>query len=101
MARRLLADKLDEMENGAKSRLGIKAEVKRKRKASGKKKARRKYRRLEEGKLGLVGQGKDGDGDADGDADFGDDDGDADGADARRGKVLRADERGIGRDGDN
>ncbi len=92
----MLADKLDEVENGAKSRLGIKAELKRKRKASGKKKARRKYRRLEECKLGGLGQGKDGDGDV------GDGDGDGENdADAIRGKVLRADERGIGRDGDN
>ncbi|KAI9793354.1 MAG: hypothetical protein M1816_000246 [Peltula sp. TS41687] len=50
IARRILAEKLEEQEKGTESRLAVKAEVKRKRKASAGKKARRKYRRLEEEK---------------------------------------------------
>lgn len=48
LARRFLADKVEQKEMGSKSRVEMKAEIKRKRKASGVKKARRKYRRLEE-----------------------------------------------------
>ncbi|KAK5630819.1 hypothetical protein RRF57_006534 [Xylaria bambusicola] len=50
IARRLLADKLDDMMHGDKSRSSIVGEVKRKKKASSAKKSRRKYRKLEEEK---------------------------------------------------
>lgn len=46
IARRLLAEKLDFLEKGAESRIAVKGEVNRKRKASKAKKARRKYRGL-------------------------------------------------------
>ncbi|KAK2764939.1 hypothetical protein FQN54_008638 [Arachnomyces sp. PD_36] len=48
IARRILAEKIELLEKGDKSRVSIKAEVKRKRKASKAKKSRRKYRALEE-----------------------------------------------------
>ncbi|KAL9128219.1 MAG: hypothetical protein Q9217_003065 [Psora testacea] len=44
IARRLLAEKLEEVEKGPESRTALKAEIKRKKKASKMKKARRKYR---------------------------------------------------------
>ncbi|KAL8781723.1 MAG: hypothetical protein Q9203_000164 [Teloschistes exilis] len=44
IARRLLADKLEEAEKGPESRTALKEEIKRKKKASKSKKARRKYR---------------------------------------------------------
>lgn len=44
IARRLLADKLEEVEKGSESRTALKTETKRKNKASKTKKARRKYR---------------------------------------------------------
>lgn len=47
-ARRLLSEKLEEMEKGLLSRTAIKAEKERKKKASASKKARRKYRKLDE-----------------------------------------------------
>ncbi len=50
VARQLLAEKLELMEKGSGSRVAVKAEVKRKKKASRTKKAKRKYRALEEGK---------------------------------------------------
>ncbi len=50
----MLAEKLEVMEKGSESRVAIKAEVKRKKKASRAKKTKRKYRALEEGK-GIVG----------------------------------------------
>ncbi|KAL8811220.1 MAG: hypothetical protein Q9223_001063 [Gallowayella weberi] len=49
IARRLLADKLEDAEKGSESRTALKSEVKRKKKASKAKKARRKYRALEDG----------------------------------------------------
>ncbi|KAL8802899.1 MAG: hypothetical protein Q9182_003515 [Xanthomendoza sp. 2 TL-2023] len=49
IARRLLADKLEDAEKGTESRTALKSEVKRKKKASKAKKARRKYRALEDG----------------------------------------------------
>lgn len=61
VARQLLAEKLELMEKGSGSRVAVKAEVKRKKKASRTKKAKRKYRALEEGKAaaatGDVGDG--------------------------------------------
>ncbi|KAL8678189.1 MAG: hypothetical protein Q9186_005443 [Xanthomendoza sp. 1 TL-2023] len=49
IARRLLADKLEDAEKGSASRTALKSEAKRKKKASKAKKARRKYRALEDG----------------------------------------------------
>ncbi|KAL8698144.1 MAG: hypothetical protein Q9201_006736 [Fulgogasparrea decipioides] len=48
IARRLLADKLEEAEKGSESRTALKVEVKRKKKASKMKKARRKHRAQED-----------------------------------------------------
>lgn len=48
IARRLLADKLEEADKGPQSRVAIKAEIKKKKKASSTKKARRKYRHLQD-----------------------------------------------------
>ena len=50
IARLLLAEKLEEMKKGPESRRGVKAAVASKRKASKTKKAKRKYKRLEDGK---------------------------------------------------
>jgi protein subunit release factor B len=58
IARRLLAEKLEELEKGSAARTHVKAAAQRKRKASAAKKARRKYRRLAE-----EAQGADEDGD--------------------------------------
>ena len=44
----MLAEKLEEMEKGPLSRRGVKAEVAKKRKASKTKKAKRKYKKLDE-----------------------------------------------------
>ena len=46
-----MAEKLEVIEKGTESRVMVKGEVKRKKKASRDKKARRKYRALEEGKV--------------------------------------------------
>ncbi|KAI9677658.1 MAG: hypothetical protein M1817_006613 [Caeruleum heppii] len=54
IARTNLAEKLEAMTLGSESRVAVKAEVKRKKKASGDKKRKRKYRRLEEEKDGLT-----------------------------------------------
>ncbi len=48
IARRLLAEKLEELEKGSAARTHVKAAAQHKRKASVAKKARRKYRRLAE-----------------------------------------------------
>ena len=69
IARLLLAERLELIEKGAESRVAVKAEVKRRKKASRAKKAKRKYRALEEDKQaadrgGVVDQGLD---EADGD----------------------------------
>ena len=68
IARIILGEKLEEMEKGEGSRVAIKAEIKRKKKASSSKKSKRKYRRLEgekiaEGVVGGVDEGEDNDGD--------------------------------------
>lgn len=52
MARQELGERLDQMEKGDRSRLAIKAERARGKKASADKKKKRKYRKLEEGKEG-------------------------------------------------
>lgn len=49
-ARRILGERLEELEKGPRSRTALKAEKARKKKASAAKKSRRKYRELEEGK---------------------------------------------------
>ncbi|KAL8869139.1 MAG: hypothetical protein Q9174_004493 [Haloplaca sp. 1 TL-2023] len=54
IARRLLAEKLEEAEKGSESRTALKADIKRKKKASKMKKARRKYRLQDD-----VGDGND------------------------------------------
>ena len=48
IARRTLAEKIEELEKGPESRTALKAESKRKQKASKSKKAKRKYRALQE-----------------------------------------------------
>ncbi|KAI1284464.1 RF-1 domain-containing protein [Xylaria sp. FL0933] len=57
LARRLLADKLDDIARGDESRSAVVGEVKRKKKASSAKKSRRKYRKLDEEK-GAAGTGE-------------------------------------------
>ncbi|KAI0884473.1 RF-1 domain-containing protein [Annulohypoxylon maeteangense] len=56
IARRLLAEKLDNLTLGDQSRSSVVGQVKRKKKASSAKKSRRKYRKLEEGKAGAAGE---------------------------------------------
>ncbi|KAL9098886.1 MAG: hypothetical protein Q9187_009581, partial [Circinaria calcarea] len=58
IARRLLAEKLEVLEKGPESRVAVKGEIRRKKKASKSKKAKRKYR----GMAGEAGEAKDGDG---------------------------------------
>lgn len=55
-ARRILGEKLEHIEKGAESRTTLKADKARKKKASADKKARRKYRKLEEGKTADEGE---------------------------------------------
>ena len=47
----MLADRLEDLEKGDKSRNAVVREVKRKKKSSAVKKSKRKYRKLEEGKV--------------------------------------------------
>lgn len=49
IARRILAEKIEAAEKGSESRTALKAEIKRKKKASKSKKARRKYKASENG----------------------------------------------------
>jgi protein subunit release factor B len=49
LARRILGDRLEELEKGPQSRTALKAERERKKKASASKKSKRKYRKLEDG----------------------------------------------------
>lgn len=49
-ARRILGEKLEDIEKGPQSRTALRTEKARKKKASADKKARRKYRKLEDGK---------------------------------------------------
>ena len=58
MARRILQDRIEEMELGEGARTRVKAREKSKKKASSAKKARRKYRKLAEGKEGEDGEGE-------------------------------------------
>lgn len=50
IARRLLADKIEAAEKGPESRTALKANIKRKKKASARKKAKRKYKTSQEGR---------------------------------------------------
>ena len=52
IARRLLAEKIEAAEKGPESRIALKADIKRKKKASKSKKARRKYKTLPDGREG-------------------------------------------------
>ena len=60
LARRTLAERLDEREKGQDSRTAIKARKAAAKKASASKKSKRKYRRLEEQKVGSVGENEEG-----------------------------------------
>jgi hypothetical protein len=51
----MLADRVEEIEKGAQSRVAIIGEVKKKRKSSAVKKSKRKYRLLEVAKNGATG----------------------------------------------
>jgi protein subunit release factor B len=55
-ARRILQDRLEELEMGEDSRTSVKAREKSKKKASSTKKKRRKYKALEGGKAGEEGE---------------------------------------------
>ena len=57
LARQVLAEKLDVMENGERSRTAIKAERASRKKASASKKSRRKYKKLAEEEEGKSGEG--------------------------------------------
>lgn len=50
IARRLLADKIEAAEKGPESRTALKANIKRKKKASARKKSKRKYKTSQEGR---------------------------------------------------
>ncbi|KAL9137388.1 MAG: hypothetical protein Q9175_001403 [Cornicularia normoerica] len=52
IARRLLAEKIEAAEKGPESRTALKADIERKKKASKSKKARRKYKTLQDGREG-------------------------------------------------
>ncbi|TKA78991.1 hypothetical protein B0A49_01542 [Cryomyces minteri] len=71
IARRILAEKIELMEKGPESRTMLKAAVRVRKKASKSKKAKRKYRALEEAKAGgvVVGNGEDEEDDDDGEDD--------------------------------
>ncbi|TKA62179.1 hypothetical protein B0A49_09860 [Cryomyces minteri] len=75
IARRILAEKIELMEKGPESRTMLKAAVRVRKKASKSKKAKRKYRALEEAKAGgvVVGNGEDEEDDDDGEDDDDDD----------------------------
>jgi protein subunit release factor B len=57
MARRILQDRIEELELGEEARTRVKAREKSRKKASTSKKSRRKYRKLEEGKEGSEEEG--------------------------------------------
>ena len=67
IARRILGEKLEALEKGPESRTARKVEVKRKKKASKIKKAKRKYRALGEGEEKTTADDDDGDDDDDDD----------------------------------
>lgn len=54
IARRLLAEKIEAAEKGPESRTALKADIKRKKKASKSKKAKRKYKTAQDGREGEV-----------------------------------------------
>jgi protein subunit release factor B len=55
IARRLLADKIEHLQNGEQSRVAIKTREAAKKKASKTKKSQRKYRKLDDAKRGEAG----------------------------------------------
>ena len=59
IARRLLAEKIEAEEKGPESRAALKADIKRKKKASKSKKARRKYKTSPDGREGEEGETED------------------------------------------
>ena len=63
MARRILQDRIEEMELGEDARTRVRAREKSKKKASAAKKTRRKYRALEEAKQGEGEEADGGEGD--------------------------------------
>ncbi|KAK7935758.1 RF-1 domain-containing protein [Apiospora marii] len=65
IARRLLAERLDDLTKGDQSRSAIVGEAKRKKRASSAKKSRRKYRKLDEERQGVVA-GAEGEGEGEG-----------------------------------
>lgn len=65
IARRILSERLEELEKGSESRTALKVAIKSKKKASKSKKSRRKYRKLAEGKEGEVDEEEDEDVDDD------------------------------------
>ncbi|KAF6841596.1 peptidyl-trna hydrolase domain protein [Colletotrichum plurivorum] len=67
IARELLAQKIDDLQNGDQSRSAIVGEVKRKKAASAAKKSKRKYRKLEEEKAEEMQEDADADADAEAD----------------------------------
>ncbi|KAK7966721.1 uncharacterized protein PG986_000998 [Apiospora aurea] len=60
IARQLLANRLDDLTKGDQSRSAIVGEAKRKKRASSAKKSRRKYRKLDEARLGEVASAAEG-----------------------------------------
>ncbi|KAK8034398.1 polypeptide chain release factor [Apiospora rasikravindrae] len=60
IARQLLANRLDDLTNGDQSRSAIVGDAKRKKRASSAKKSRRKYRKLDEERLGEVASAAEG-----------------------------------------
>lgn len=67
IARELLAQKIDDLQNGDQSRSAIVGEVKRKKAASAAKKSKRKYRKLEEEKAEEMQEDADAEADAEAD----------------------------------
>jgi hypothetical protein len=54
----MLADRLEDLEKGEKSRSAVVGEVKRRKKSSAVKKSKRKYRKLDEAKAGIEDKGE-------------------------------------------
>ena len=58
IARQMLADRVEQLEKGAESRVSVVGETKRKKKSSAVKKSKRKYRLLDEEKAKAAADGK-------------------------------------------
>jgi protein subunit release factor B len=95
IARQLLAEKLEVLEKGDQSRVMVKGEVKRKRKASKAKKARRKYRRLA-GEKGEGDMDEDGEVEGEGEGEEVEDDGEGETEGDIRGGVEKKERSGSG-----